>query len=271
MQGSLGEKVGEGNMADVHAWAPGQVLKLFKAGLPGRLVRHEARMTRAAFAAGAPAPEVLDEVMLEGRFGFVLPRYDGPTLRDLLLTKAVMPERAGEILASLYFAIHKTPAPPEVPSLRGWIDTASRQPGGALPEEIVPGVLTLIDRMPSGDGLCHADLRADNVIMTADGPRIIDWVCAIRAPGVVDIGRAHVSLSELVPEHADPQLPRAVNAGLQTEYARLAGVSLAELTAKIDWHLPIISALVIVQQRPMTLAQRERLIQRIAAALLSEE
>jgi hypothetical protein len=32
MQGSLGEKIGEGATADVHAWAPGQVVKLFKVG-----------------------------------------------------------------------------------------------------------------------------------------------------------------------------------------------------------------------------------------------
>jgi hypothetical protein len=28
MRGSLGEKIGEGAFADVHAWAPGQVVKL---------------------------------------------------------------------------------------------------------------------------------------------------------------------------------------------------------------------------------------------------
>jgi hypothetical protein len=45
-----------------------------KAGVPRRVASHEARMTRAVFAAGFPAPEVLDEVTLEGRFGIVLPR-----------------------------------------------------------------------------------------------------------------------------------------------------------------------------------------------------
>ena len=50
MRGSLGEKIGEGACADVHAWAPGQVLKLFKAAVPRRFGEHEARMTRAAFA-----------------------------------------------------------------------------------------------------------------------------------------------------------------------------------------------------------------------------
>ena len=80
MQGFLGEKLGEGVFADVHAWAPGQVVKLFKAGTPRRNSVHEARMTRAVFAAGLPAPEVFGKVTLEERFGIVLGRLDGPTL-----------------------------------------------------------------------------------------------------------------------------------------------------------------------------------------------
>ncbi len=45
MRGSLGDKIGEGAFADVHAWAPGQVVKLFRAGVPLRVGRWEARMT----------------------------------------------------------------------------------------------------------------------------------------------------------------------------------------------------------------------------------
>ena len=80
MQGSLGEKIGQGVFAEVHAWAPGQVVKLFKDGFPPRLGQQEARMTRAVFAAGLPAPEVFGEVTADGRFGIVLGRLDGPTL-----------------------------------------------------------------------------------------------------------------------------------------------------------------------------------------------
>src|ERR1700733_9767798 len=100
MRGSLGEKIGEGASADIHLWAPGQIVKLFKVGVSPRLGRHEARTTRAAFAPGTPAPEVLGEVTLEGRFGIVLPRFDGPTLPQLLLTGAVTYERVGAILAT---------------------------------------------------------------------------------------------------------------------------------------------------------------------------
>ncbi len=54
MRGSLGEKIGEGDSADIHAWAPGQVVKLFKSGRERRLSRHEAQMTRAAFRRRPP-------------------------------------------------------------------------------------------------------------------------------------------------------------------------------------------------------------------------
>jgi hypothetical protein len=115
MRGSLGEKVGEGAMSDIHTWAPGQLLKLFKAGVPRRFGEHEARMTRAVFAVGGLAPEVHDEVTPDGRFGIVLPRLDGPTLLQRLLARAATPEQAGAVLASLYISVHKTPPPPEVP------------------------------------------------------------------------------------------------------------------------------------------------------------
>src|SRR2546426_971994 len=129
MQGSLGEKIGEGAYSEAYAWAPGQIVKLFKPGLPRPM-----------------------------------PWFEGRMLRD---------------------------------------------------------VLALIDRLPPGDNLCHGDLTPGNVIMTADGPKLVDWVSAMRGPAVLDLGFLHVILSEVAPEIVDnPERPRATNAAVQTEYAR---------------------------------------------------
>ena len=179
-------------------------------------------------------------------------------------------EQVGAILATLYLSVHKTPPPPDVVSLRDWIDAVSRN-SATLPKHLAAGVLTLIDRLSPGDGLCHADLHPGNVIMTGDGPKIIDWACALRAPAVFDIGRAHVTLSELVPQDANPEKLRPINTAMQSEYARLAGISPAKLTAAMQPYLPILRAFILLQQRPATRAQRERLIQRIEAALRSED
>ena len=271
MRGSpLGEKIGEGAFADVHAWTPGQVLKLFKPIIPRRVGEHEARMTRAAFAAGAPAPEVLDEVTLEGRFGFVMTRLDGPTLLHLSRSGAMTSLQVGAILATLATAIHKTPPPAGVISLRDWMAGSLRRPTGNISEHIATGILALIDRLSPGDGLCHGDLHPGNVIMAADGPRIIDWLGLVRAPPALDLAVCHVNHCVLAPERVDdPKRPRATNAAVQAEYARLAGLSPAALTAAMEPYLPIVYVFALLGPAPSP-ALRERLIQRVEATLRAE-
>jgi hypothetical protein len=156
MLGSLGEKIGEGAYSDVHAWAPGQVVKLFKPGSPPWLSGWEARMTRAVFAAGAPAPEVLDEVTLEGRPGIVLRRLDGPTLLQLSRSGAMTPAQVGSVLAALFLSVHRTAPPLELPRLRDRMEGTLRRSGGRLPEPIATGILRLIDRLPPGAGCAMA-------------------------------------------------------------------------------------------------------------------
>ena len=270
MQGSLGEKIGEGAFSEAYAWAPGQVVKLFKAGVSHLLGRHEVRMIRAVRAAGVPVPEVFGEVTLDGRFGIVMQRLDGPTLWHLSRTGAVTFEQAGAIVAALAMSVHKTPPPPEVLSLREYMEAELRHDDGKVPKHIATDILALIDRLPPGDGLCHCDLSPGNVIMTAEGPKLVDWTFAMRGPAALDLGFLHVILSELAPEIADnPERPRATNAAAQSEYAQRAGMSLAELTAAMKPYLPIVRTFVVLGDVVPSL--RERLIQRIEAGLRLED
>ena len=149
MQGSLGEKIGEGAFSEAYAWAPGQVVKLFKAGVPRQFGPYEARMIRAVLAAGLPVPEVFGEVTLDGRFGIVLQRLDGPTLWQLSRTGAVTFEQAGAIVAALAMSVHKTPPPPEILSLREYTEDALRLDDGKLPKHIATDVLAMIDSCSS--------------------------------------------------------------------------------------------------------------------------
>jgi hypothetical protein len=144
MRGSLGEKIGDGAFADVHAWAPGQVVKLFKAAVPQRVSWWEARMTRAVFAAGGPAPEVLGEVTLEERFGIVL--LASTPLR-LSRRGAITHAQGGAIIASLCPSVHNMPAPRDILLLRDLMDGSLRCSGGAIPEHIATGILALIERL----------------------------------------------------------------------------------------------------------------------------
>jgi hypothetical protein len=271
MQGSLGEKIAEGATAEIHAWAPGQVVKLFKPSVPPFVGGHEANMTRAVFAAGGPAPEVLGEVNLEGRFGIVLPRLDGPTLLQVLLDGAITPAKAGAILASLSLAVHQTPPPPGVPDLRTFMDFGLRLSGDLLPKSVAAGVLALIDRLPRGETLCHCDVHPGNVIMTADGPRLIDWTGARRAGAPLELAVSHLLLTELQPESfGDPARQLEVDAALQAEYARLTGADPVTLSAAMEAHLPIVRVFFLLGGLGVP-ATRERVLSRVVADLGSDD
>ena len=135
-----------------------------------------------------------------------------------------------------------------------------------ISNHIATGVLALIERLAPGTGLCHADFHPGNVIMTADGPRLIDWAGTVRVPAAYDLAICHLLLSELVSEIVDdPARPRAVDAAMQSEYARLAGMSLATVAAAVEPYLPI--ACVGALFAGTWPSQRKRLIQRVEVTL----
>jgi Ser/Thr protein kinase RdoA (MazF antagonist) len=200
----------------------------------------------------------------------VLPRFDGPTLAQATRTGAITCEQAGAILATLCLAVHKTRPPPNALSLREAMDARLRVGGSVLPEHIITGVLALIEHLAPDDVPCHSDLHPGNVIMTAQGPRLIDWLGAARAPADYEIAQCHVLLAELDPEHADDPERATVNSALQAEYARLAGISPAVLTAAMQRYLPIVRVFLLFGGAMPDEEMRERLIQRVEAALRAE-
>jgi hypothetical protein len=106
--------------------------------------------------------------------------------------------------------------------------------------------------------------------MTADGPRIIDWTATVRAPSALDLARCHLTHTELVMEGVDPERPRRLNAAVQSEYARLAGITLAALTAAMEPYLPVVRAMALADLA-WSPVQRARLIERVEATLRSED
>jgi len=266
MQGSLGEKIGEGAFAEVHAWAPGRVVKLFRDGVSDRLIRHEARMTRAVFAAGGPAAELLGEVVVGGRTGLVLSRLEGPTLMHLSRSGAMTPAETGAVLATLATELHRKLAPSALPTVKDYLAANFQAAGDRIPAPVAVGLLSLIDGLPAGDALCHSDLHPGNVIMTAQGPGLIDWFGAVRAPAAYDLGLCEILLTEIVADRvADPERPRAVFAALKSDYARLAGLSPEALTAAAAPFLPMGCGLVLLAG--VSPSEQARLIRRIEFAL----
>jgi Ser/Thr protein kinase RdoA (MazF antagonist) len=159
--------------------------------------------------------------------------------------------------------------PPEALLLRGWMETAFRRSDDIVPRHIASGILVRIDRLGQpGEGLCHGDIHPNNVIMTTDGPRLIDWTFSIRAPAALDHGFTHISLTEFALDVTDdPRRPLAVNAAAQAEYARLSGKPVAALRQAMEAWLPIAIVRYFLLIGGPTSERWRRMMRRAEAAL----
>jgi aminoglycoside phosphotransferase (APT) family kinase protein len=131
------------------------------------LVR-EAEIMSYARSHGYPVPEVHDA----GEGYLIMDRLEGKTMLDDAIPFRI--GRSGRVLAELHEQLHAIPAP------------------DGLPDALIPG-----------DRLLHRDLHPLNVLMTPDGPVVIDWANAARGDPAYDVADTWVLFAT-----ADPPMNR---------------------------------------------------------------
>ena len=56
-------------------------------------------------------------------------------------------------------------------------------------------VLTHLEQLPPGSRLLHGDFHPDNILITATGPVIIDWIDAAQGDPLADVARTLIIIS----------------------------------------------------------------------------
>jgi aminoglycoside phosphotransferase (APT) family kinase protein len=183
----MSEIVGRGASADVLAWEPGTVLKLFHARY-AYAVDLELARARRVHALGAPCPAVLGEACHEGRRGIVYERIDGRLLgAELARGPGAIPGVVAR-LVELHLTLHALPVPADsgLPrlseSLRAFVARMPPAERDAAEAERV--------QLPDDTRLCHMDLHPLNVIASGDRLVVVDWVNACAGPLVLDVARS---------------------------------------------------------------------------------
>ena len=141
-----GPLLASGRAADVHDQGDGTVLRRYK---HDHDVEHEVAVMRWVAEAGYPVPRVVSG---SGR-DIVMERIDGPTMLDDIGRRRWMLVAHARTLAQLHHQLHRLMAP-------DWL----RRPDGT----------------PEGRAVLHLDLHPLNVLITPDGPVVIDWTNAAR-------------------------------------------------------------------------------------------
>jgi len=265
---SLGPRLATGGTAELYAWEPGRVLKLYWQGAALDAVEREAERTRIARAAGAPAPAVFDVVLVEDRPGVVFERSDGPSMLQAIGEDPARAEAVAQQLAGLHAALHERSGaglPPQREHLIRRINL------GPLPARNKSPVLAAVRGLAQGAALCHGDFHPGNVIMTTAGPRVIDWFDATAGNPAGDFARTCLMLQySRLPGTAEAAARQAVETVRQRfldayveHYRALRPATAAVL---VEW-FPAVAAARIAEPIP---AQERTTLLRVIDSLLAQ-
>jgi serine/threonine protein kinase len=150
-----------GRDGDIFEFAPGLVLRKTR---DGRSIADEARIMRYVAEHGYPVPRI-EEVRADGT-EIIMERIDGPIMMDAMVRP---PWKLGghlRLLADLHDRLHKIEGPDWLPGM----------PDG-------------------GNSLLHLDLHPLNVIMSPNGPVVVDWPNARRGDPLVDVAISYALIA----------------------------------------------------------------------------
>ncbi|MFJ9741322.1 phosphotransferase [Streptomyces sp. NPDC101166] len=156
--GAPGRLLGSGRTADVYEIDAAWVLRRERAGYGDAAAEAEIMAHVRAHEFPAPAVRAADS----GKRDLVMERLDGPTMLQAFAAGELGAQEAGAILARLLRELHGVPAP-----------------------------------RTAGARVLHLDLHPDNVILTGDGPRVIDWSTAREGDPALDWGMSAVILAQV--------------------------------------------------------------------------
>jgi uncharacterized protein (TIGR02172 family) len=184
----LGQPIAYGRTAEIYAWHPAKVVKLYYDWVDLEKIKHEARVCREIHAGGLPAPAVGEIIWINDRYGLVYERIYGESMWKKFQRKPWNWSRYAYRAAELQVAVHQSSLQVELPSQKKLMENNIRQ-ADSLPDDLRVSVLSALEAMPEEQKLCHGDFWPGNILITSRGEYIIDWLHASLGSPLADLAR----------------------------------------------------------------------------------
>lgn len=212
-QATVGAFVASGRTSEVFAYGIDSVVKVPRPGVPAEWSEQEARFTDAVRSRGVPAAQVRDIVDVGGRPSIVFERLDGVSMWQRMLDNPSDAPALARELAAIHLDIFRAGPPVGVPDLvhrmSSKVDIVAQ-----LSEDERSEAIGMIRGLPRGASLLHGDLHPGNVLMTSQGPVVIDWFDSAIGHPVADIVRSSLLMRANGRGVALPHMPGATAAAL---------------------------------------------------------
>lgn len=241
----LGPRIAVGRTSEVFGFGDGRVLKLL---LPAfeRLGEHEAAVAALVARVYPGAPACLGTVMVDGRFGLIYERIDGPSMQEHLDRRLWQLDRMARTFAELHAAMHTADGnglPDQLSTLREAIERARRM----LRPSAVDAALARVSHLQPGTSVCHGDLHPGNVLLAPDRAVVIDWENARSGNPAGDVARSLYLFRDSPLGDPSNAIARVALGFLRRRFARLYLARYRELRPLDDgelraWRLPILAA-----------------------------
>lgn len=181
----LGQFIGQGSSSDVHAFGNFQVVKIFQSRFSFSEVQTEVAGLRIANAHGVPTPSAGDIVQVDNKYGIVLERIDGQRLADYVRVRPWMLWSGARIYAELYAKIHRCQAPEMPPQRQLLLEEIENN--RFLSQQETRSIIARLDQLQDKQALCLGDFSPSNILMSKNGPVVVDFESALCGNPTADI------------------------------------------------------------------------------------
>jgi Ser/Thr protein kinase RdoA (MazF antagonist) len=244
----LAAPIAEGRTAELYDWDSDHVLKLYHTWCPPHWVEHEAHVARVIAGAGIPTPAAGEVLEIDGRRGIVYERVTGMSMLEDMRRRPWLLLRHARSLADLQAQFHRL----TVPGLHAGRDGLRYSIGRAphLPEPLRAQALDLLQTLPDGQTLCHGDFHPGNVLISARGPVVIDWMTASLGSPWADVARTSMLLTIGVKAAGDMVSPaiRLLSGLFHRTYLNRYRSLVPDGQAELARWLPVIAAARLAEQ-----------------------
>lgn len=274
--GDLGAPLVAARSAEIYAWKPGQILKLFRTEISTDMARWERINAEEAHARGATRVSCHGEVVIDGRYGIIMSRLEGGTLTKSTDANPLNLFRIPGILARLHAVLHdaRTSRLRDVRQvIAGFLDQKGM---GFLTDRERQVARDYVLALPDGSSLLHMDYHTDNILVAKGEATVIDWATAARGEAGADLAMTWFLFheAELFPgiskleEFTYNFFRKFIYRGYARRYKALRKLPAAEFGGLIDrWYLPALIYRLAAWEAPTEVARLRRQIRERIAGL----
>jgi thiamine kinase-like enzyme len=238
------EVIAYGRTAEILVYGNGQVLKLFRAGMPLDSIEEEFRIASTVYHAGVTTPEPFEMIDFNGRMGIVYQKAIGQTMLSTFSKKPWTIRNGATRMAKLHASMHSRHVL-ELPNQKEML-TARIDEAPLLTMEEKQKIKAHLNDLRDDSKLCHGDFHPDNIIVGAS-EWVFDWMTGMVGNPAGDVARTMILLKLGTMPDETPKLRVYLFAYLRNQivkyytqaYLKNSTISLKEIE---QWIVPVAAA-----------------------------